>query len=424
MIRKPSPVSLEKEYRTDILAQRIGNMNVLFLTLIGFDSLQEKNIYTDLLREFAKNGHQLYVISPVEKRSHLKTHLIKEENARILRLQIGNAQKTNIIEKGVSTIRIGPAFQKAIKQYFADVKFDLILYSTPPITLVDTVEYVKKRDGAKTYLLLKDIFPQNAVDMGMLRTTGLKGILYRHFRKQEKKLYQISDRIGCMSQANVDYVIKHNPDVDPSIVEICPNSVEVIDKCIDEETRIKIRVKYKIPVDKKVFVYGGNLGRPQGIPFIIESLKKCEKIRDAFFLIVGDGTEYHLLNEYMETERPENVKLMKSLSKEDYDKLVGACDVGMIFLDHRFTIPNFPSRLLVYMQSKIPVLVCTDSNSDVGKEVVEGEYGLYCESNDKDGFVEKVKEFMKMDISTMGENGYRNLIEKYSVSITYKIIVK
>ena len=76
------------------------------------------------------------------------------------------------------------------------------------------------------------------------------------------------------------------------------------------------------------------------------------------------------------------------------------------------------------MQSQIPVLVCTDSNSDVGKEVVEGKYGLYCESNDKDEFVEKIKEFMKMDISTMGENGYKILIDKYSVSIAYKIIVK
>ena len=218
-------------------------MNVLFLTLVEFESLQDRNIYTDLLRDFVKNGHKVFVISPIEKRKRIKTHLVKEESATILRLQIGNAQKTNVIEKGISTVMIEPTYKKAIRKYFSDVRFDLVLYSTPPITLVSAIEYVKKRDGAKTYLLLKDIFPQNAVDIGMISKTGIKGVLFKHFRRQEKKLYKISDRIGCMSQANVDYVIKHNPEVDPSLVEVCPNSIEVIDKSADDETRKKIRFK-------------------------------------------------------------------------------------------------------------------------------------------------------------------------------------
>ena len=89
----------------------------------------------------------------------------------------------------------------------------MILYSTPPITFCGVVEYFQKRDNAKTYLMLKDIFPQNAVDLGMMKTTGAKGLIYKYFRKQEKKLYAISDRIGCMSQANVEYVLKDNPEV-------------------------------------------------------------------------------------------------------------------------------------------------------------------------------------------------------------------
>ena len=233
-------------------------MNVLFLTLLAFDSIQERTLYTDLLREFVKNGHHVYAISPVEKRQNQETHLIEEENATILRLQIGNTQKTNIIEKGISTVMIEPTFKKAIREYFSNVKFDLVLYSTPPITLVSAVEYVKKRDGAKTYLLLKDIFPQNAVDIGIMSKTGVKGLLYKHFRKQEKKLYRISDRIGCMSQANVDYVLKHNPEVNPKIVEVCPNSVDIIDKSVGESTREQIRCKYSIPLDKRVFIYDDN----------------------------------------------------------------------------------------------------------------------------------------------------------------------
>lgn len=74
---------------------------------------------------------------------------------------------------------------------------------------------------------MKDIFPQNAVDLGMLTKDGLKGFLYRSFREKEKDLYRISDYIGCMSPANVRYVIEHNPEVDPAIVEIAPNSYDV-----------------------------------------------------------------------------------------------------------------------------------------------------------------------------------------------------
>lgn len=397
-------------------------MNVLFLTLLAFDSIQERTLYTDLLREFVKNGHHVYAISPVEKRQNQVTHLIEEENATILRLQIGNTQKTNIIEKGISTVMIEPTFKKAIREYFSNVKFDLVLYSTPPITLVSAVEYVKKRDGAKTYLLLKDIFPQNAVDIGIMSKSGYKGLLYKHFRKQEKKLYRVSDRIGCMSKANVDYVLKHNPEVDPSFVEVCPNSVDVIDKSVDAETRKQIREKYDIPLDKKVFVYGGNLGKPQGIPFLIECLRKCQDIDDAFFLIVGDGTEYGLLENYTKTEKPKNVKLMKRLPKEDYDTMVGACDVGLIFLDYRFTIPNFPSRLLAYIQAKLPVLAATDPNTDIGKVIMDGEFGWWCESNDADKVYKIISDVSTQSLNEKGGQGYEYLKKHFSVEESYRII--
>ena len=398
------------------------HMNVLFLTLLSFDSLQERNIYTDLLREFVKNGHDVFVISPSEKRENKSTHIVKENHATILRLQIGNTQKTNIVEKGISTLLIEPQFKTGIKKYFSNVKFDLVLYSTPPITLVSAVEFVKKRDGAKTYLLLKDIFPQNAVDIGIMSKSGLKGLLYKHFRRKEKKLYSISDRIGCMSQANVDYVIKHNPEVDPSIVEVCPNSIDVIDKSVDAETRKQIREKYDIPLDKKVFVYGGNLGKPQGVPFLIECLKKCESITDAFFLIVGDGTEYSVLKSFVETEKPKNVKLMKRLPKDDYDTMVGACDVGLIFLDHRFTIPNFPSRLLAYMQAKLPVLAATDPNTDIGKVIVEGGFGWWCESDDSKAVYELIMDICSENNACEKEKTFSFLKQNYGVERAYTVI--
>ena len=399
-------------------------MNVLFLTLVAFSSLEERDIYTDLLREFTKNGHAVYVISPVEKRCRQATHLIREKNAVILRLRIGNVQKTNIVEKGISTVLLESTFKRAIRRYFSQVKFDLVLYSTPPITLAGAVDFVRRRDGAMTYLLLKDIFPQNAVDIGMMKTTGLKGLLYRRFRKQEKRLYRISDRIGCMSEANAAYVIRHNPEVDPKTVEVCPNSIDVVDKSVHGAERDRIRQKYGIPPDKQVFVYGGNLGKPQGIPFLIECLEACRDMTQAFFLIVGDGTEYGLLEQYAREAGQINLKLMKSLPKADYDTLVGACDVGLIFLDHRFTIPNFPSRLLAYMQAKLPVLACTDPNTDVGRVITDGGFGWWCESDDAGAFRDLMETACAADKQDMGQAGYSFLLRQYSAGTAYDTIMK
>lgn len=400
-------------------------MNLLFLTLLDFDSINEHNIYTDLLREFCNHGHKVYVISPIERRSGKQPRIIHGKNSTILKLRIGNTQKTNIIEKGISTVTLESIFIRGIKRYFSDVKFDLLMYSTPPITFQRAVEYVKRRDAAKTYLLLKDIFPQNAVDIGMLSKNGWKGLIYKYFRKKEKRLYEISDHIGCMSEANCKYILKHNPEINPEKVEVCPNCIEVQDMSLTLEERNNMRNKYGIPLDKIVFVYGGNLGKPQGIPFLVECLKTQLKNEQAFFLIVGDGTEFNVLAAFFEKYKPKNMKLMKRLPKDDYDRMIAACDVGMIFLDHRFTIPNFPSRLLSYMQADIPVLACTDPNTDIGSVIVKGEFGWLSESDDVNTFNEKIQEACKNNLMiSMGAKGYRYLEEHYSSEKSYEIIMK
>lgn len=397
-------------------------MNLLFLTLLDFKSYNERNIYCDLLREFVKGGHNVYCISPTERRNKVQTHF--EEDGHILKLKIGNTQKTNVIEKGIATVLIEPQFTKAVKKYYKNIKFDLVIYSTPPITFVNAVKYVKKRDGAKTYLLLKDIFPQNAVDIGMIQKSGLKGLLYKYFRGKERKLYAVSDKIGCMSEANVNYVLKNNPEIPPEKVEICPNSIEMTDDKLSPEQKSELRRKYNIPADKTVFIYGGNLGKPQDIPFIIECLKANSGFNDRFFVICGTGTEYPKLKNYIDAEKPENVLLINGLPKEEYESFVGCCDIGLIFLDHCFTIPNFPSRLLSYMQKGMPVLACTDPNTDIGKIITEGNFGWWCESDSPEHFTKTVNTAVVADISEKGKNALGYLENNYTAQKGYEIIIK
>ena len=398
-------------------------MNVLFMTIGKMDNIEEHTIYCDLLRYFRDAGHSVYTISPYEKRTGLQTAYEEKNGIHMLHVRTGNVTgMVSLIEKGLAQLSIEPIFIKAIKKYYSNVKFDLVMYSTPPITFCNAIEYVKRRDSAKTYLLLKDIFPQNAVDIGMMSKSGIKGHLYKFFRNKEKKLYGLSDYIGCMSPANVEYVKQNNPEIDNYRVEVCPNCIEVVDKSINAEDRRSIRKKYDIPLEKRVFVYGGNLGKPQGIDFLIECLHSQENSKDNYFLIVGDGTEYGKIEEFVKSSNQNNIRLMKRLPQEDYDTMVGACDVGMIFLDHRFTIPNFPSRVLSYMQAKIPVLACTDPNTDIGKIIEEAGFGSWCESNDVNGFVECVNKIMQ--IQSVAEKEWNYLNKYYSTRNGYDIIMK
>lgn len=399
-------------------------MKVLFLTIGRMGSIDDKGLYPDLLRRFKEKGHEVYTISPYQRRENKKTELITDNGTNMLHVRIGNITKCSIIEKGISTVLIEAQFIRAIKKYFKDTKFDLVIYTTPPITFARVIKYLKKRDGAKTYLLLKDIFPQNAVDIGMMTKTGVKSIIYKTFRKKEEKLYKISDKIGCMSRANVDFVLRNNPFVNPEKVHVCPNAIEVSPYEKDMEKRREIREKWNVPQDKTVFIYGGNLGRPQDIPFVIECIKVNADKNDRFFVICGTGTEYKKLEAYYEMEKPQNLLLLNGLPKEEYEDFVKAFDVGLIFLDHRFTIPNFPSRLLSYMQAKMPVICCTDPNTDIGKVAEEGGFGVWCESNDPASFTAAVDKMLSLDLNEMGEAGYEYLKAHYTAEKACEIILK
>ena len=147
-------------------------------------------------------------------------------------------------------------------------------------------------------------------------------------------------------------------------------------------------------------------------------------MENAFFLSIGDGTEYDTLERYVSTAKPANVKLMKWMPKEDYEAMVSASDVGLIFLDYRFTVPNFPSRLLPYMQAKLPVIACTDTATDIKTVIEEGQFGWWCPSNDTTRFRETVEHCLLSDISIQRENAYSYLLEHYTAELSCDIIKK
>jgi glycosyltransferase involved in cell wall biosynthesis len=394
-------------------------MNILFLTIIGVNDITGRGIYNDLMRYFRDNDHQVHIVCPTERRFHQKTHLKVEQGISILKVKTLNIQKTNIIEKGIGTLLVEQQFLNAIKIHFNAIKFDLVLYSTPPITFTKVIKYIKVKDHAKSYLLLKDIFPQNAVDLKMMKENG---ILHNYFKKKERELYAISDHVGCMSPANVAYILKKHY-LNPDKVEVNPNSLDPVTngKPIDKSL---VRNKYKIPTNAVVYVYGGNLGKPQGIDFIIKVLNSNINRKNMFFVIVGSGTQYNKLAIWFKNEQPNNMLLLNALQKSEYDLLLAACDVGLIFLDHRFTIPNFPSRLLSYIEFKIPVLAATDKVTDLGVILSQNNFGKWSLAGDLDAFNRNLEVFLNADIrNEMGANAYRFMMENYQVKHSYNLII-
>ncbi len=395
-------------------------MKILFLTMVKLNSIEDRGIYTDLLRKFSNEGHKVFAVCPIERREKKKTFVKKDTFGTILNVQTLNLQKTSLIEKGFGTLAIEYQFFAAIKKYFSDVKFDLIVYSTPPITFSKVISYIKKRDNAYSYLLLKDIFPQNAVDMKMIKQGGIP---HQIFLKKEKKLYALSDSIGCMSEANKKYIIKHNPEINPKKIEVNPNSIEPFELIQTKQEKTEIKQQYGLPLDKKIFVYGGNLGKPQGLDFLLESIEAVKNL-DIFFLIVGSGTEYKSIEKWFQVEKPQNALLVAGLSKENYDKLLNVCDVGMIFLHKDFTIPNFPSRLLSYLEMKIPVIAATDSNTDIGSILEKNNCGFSVISGDIIGIKNAIAAICSdaMAYNKMCENAWNLLQRDYLVSHTYNLI--
>lgn len=298
----------------------------------------------------------------------------------------------------------------------------MVLYATPPVTLCNVVKYVKEKYGAVTYLLLKDIWPQGMVDLGIIST---QSPIYHYFRKKEKRIYAVSDYIGCMSENNVEYLREHDSWLDANRIEVCPNSIEPVKpETISTETKNCLKDKYGIPKDKIIFLYGGNLGRPQGLDFLLQAIEQCED-QECFFLIVGDGTEYQKIHDAVEGMDSDKVKLIKYLPKEEYEQIVPISDVGLVFLNPCFTVPNIPSRILSYMQAALPMLAATDRSTDLKRIFERADIGYWCLNGDTKAFLKNVE--MLKDGETrrrMGLNSREYLETNYTVQVCYNTIMK
>ena len=176
---------------------------ILYLSTAFPKEEESATIYTDLAEALTEQGYKVTVVATEEKRNGSKTELKKERGCRVLRVVTGNHYNVGLIEKGMTYILLEYQLRFAIRKFLGSEKYDLILFSAPPVTMTSVVAYAKKIYKAESFLMMKDIFPQNAVDLGMMKKNGL---IYKYFRHKEKRMYKVSDYIGCMSEQNRKYL--------------------------------------------------------------------------------------------------------------------------------------------------------------------------------------------------------------------------
>ena len=388
-------------------------MRILFLFQI-FD-YKKSTIYLDLVRECRDRGHMVTVIAGTSD-MELPDGVTEVEGIRTVYMKLPDQFGAGSVKKAIIQMSIPGRIRMILKDGFKDETFDVIAYPTPPITLAPVLRYCAKRyKSAIRYLMLKDIFPQNAVDLGMFSKSSP---IYKYYRRMERQLYAYSDRIGCMSEANIAYLKEHDPEIPNEKLEYFPNTVALNEAVSMKNTRAANRLR---------IVFGGNMGKPQDIGGLLRGIKTCGEQPDldrVFFYFIGDGTESRRIEEYIEREKPVNLTYRHQLERPEYEKLLANADVGMISLSKDFTIPNFPSRILSYMQISKPVFAVLDEATDMDECIAEAGCGISVRAGDTGAFVEGVRRLIRLkdELPEMGARGRRYLERYFNVGVSVDIL--
>ena len=393
-------------------------MRIVFLGLAINHLESPGNLFTELIIEFHNRGHEIVVVAP--SYDEFEPGIKKEGGILVLRVPTLELFGDSNLYKGLANLLLPYQYKKALKESKIDLNFDLVMMPTPPITLVNLAQWLKSKYHSKIYLILRDIFPQNAVDLKIMRKNG---IIHSYFRNKEKNMYRISDFIGCMSQGNIDYVLTHNQEISKNKLHLLPNW-RPLQEYLTKDDEIQIRKEYSLN-GKFIVIFGGNIGKPQKMENIVKLAMACSDIKDIYFLIFGDGSENENLKRIASKSGLTNFQLHDYLDDDKYFRILQISDVGLISLSEDFTIPNIPSKALAYYNAKKPILAAIDKNTDLGSILESIGSGVWAEANNTQKLKEKLLLLYKNDNlrREMGQKGYDYLKNNLTTAKAYETII-
>lgn len=398
-------------------------MNILFVFSRHSESKDDSTLTRELSDEFSRNGNDITVVTILEKKFKRETEYKIENGYEVLRVKTGNYFNVgNKIEKGITTLTMIPKLKRGILKYLGDKKYDLIITHTPFLSDASLINPLKKYFKCPAHLILWDIFPQNAKDIGIIKNN----IIFNFFKQKEKKMFLAYDQIWCMSKGNIKYLQEKYEYLDKDKIKLLKNWAYLKPKLkINKE---EIRQKYGYLGEDFLAIFGGNMGKPQKLENILSLAEKCLELSDVKFIFVGNGSEKERLKKITKDKNLKNINFIDQLPREDYEKFTSACDIGLVSLDERFTVPNFPSKTTDYFKLSLPILASLDrcSAEDYGKFLEEeAKGGIFAEAGNVEDLYEKfLTLYNSKDLRKwLGNNGREYYEEHLGVDKAYKVIM-
>jgi glycosyltransferase involved in cell wall biosynthesis len=371
-------------------------MRILLLVVYYLPStMSSAKLIHDLATEFLRLGHDPVVVAPDE--NILKdTEITSENGIKVLRVRTGKIKTASRLIRGFNEARLSNIIWEKGRRFFEENPCDLIVYYSPTIFFGSLVKRLKKHFACPSYLILRDIFPQWAVDAGVLS----HGIVYKFFKLKELQNYDAADIIGVQSPANLRYFEENGLDKKYHL-EVLFNWTTLVEENIQPGAyRERLGLQGKV-----VFFYGGNIGVAQDMDNIIRLAKNLRGEEYAHFLLVGDGSEVPRLKAAIASNGLMNIAIHDAVGQKEYLSMLSEFDVGLISLDRGLRTQNFPGKMLGYMYHSMPILASVNPGNDL-KEILEGQQaGLVCMNGEDDLFAVHTGRLVR-------DENYRHLLGK------------
>lgn len=352
----------------------------------GKNSILEK----DIVKELSKY-HKITVIVPNERKNKEKTCIYEEnKNIKVLYVKTGNYfNETPKFEKIFTIFSRNFLLLKAIKKYLKDESFDYIFGYTPFMAKSKLIGKLKKIYSAKAILILWDIFPQNAKDLGIIKNK----IIFKFFKQEEKKMYEIFDKVICNCEGQINYIKLNKLKQEKDLI-VVRNSEQLDIENLDVKKE-DLKIKNGYSKQDIISIFGGNMGVPQkleNIVYLIESLKEYKNLK---FIFIGDGTEKKKIKNLVNELKLENIKIIDFLERKKYEEYLYMTDIGLISLNEKYTVPNFPAKVTGYCKKGIPIFASLDkcSYKFLGKFIEENKIGVRTKAGNLE---ENKKDFLKL----------------------------
>jgi glycosyltransferase involved in cell wall biosynthesis len=326
----------------------------------------------DLVREFAAQGHEPTVIVPAATLAE-PWKLEKSNGVTVLRVRTPPTKDVNYVRRTLNEMRLPYALLRGMQAAGILLSgWEGVVWYSPTIFLGPIVKRIKRASGCRSYLILRDIFPEWAVDMGLMG----RGLPYRFFKWIEAGQYAAADTIGVQCEANLAYLAKW--------AERPGRKLEVLENWLSPApvAHCRIDVSKTNLAGRKVFVYTGNMGVAQGMDAFLDMVDRMRSRSDVGFLFVGRGSEAARFAAEAERQGLDNVVFHDEIEPEEVPGLLNQCHFAMLALDPRHTSHNIPGKFLTYMQAGLPVLARINPRNDLEKLIEQEGVGRVCTGGD------------------------------------------